>query len=93
MIDEFSAECLIRFHSRRGSAREAGNISMLFQLIENLHAKGVNKIDGLVAGTNSDTKGEFNQSKLEQKKLYPENHLEIPSDSGVPFVATLQLST
>lgn len=64
---------------------------MLFQLIETLHAKGVNEIDGLVAGTNGDTKGEFNQSKLERKKLYPKNHLEgIPSD-GVPFVAMRQL--
>lgn len=50
MIDEFSAECLIRFHRSAGGEgeREAGNISMLFQLIENLHAKGVNRIDGLV---------------------------------------------
>lgn len=70
MIDEFSAECLIRFHRSGGGAgkREAGCISMLFQLIENLHAKGVNGIDGLVVEQMATQKGNLINQSWNRKK-------------------------
>lgn len=85
MIDEFSAECLIRFHRSGGGEgkREAGYISMLFRLIENLHAKGVNEIDGLAVEQMATQKGNLINQSWNRKNKFEVHSERIPD--GLPL--------